>query len=461
VQRTKIHATDYYKEQCRPEVFLMRINRPGGLLPVIPILVALFVFSISTVRAEAPAKPVDPSQFKLFREAMLLVHEKYVKDVSDKELVRCAINGMLQSLDPHSSFLDPQQFKGLQDEMRNAFAGLGIELTLESRQLTVLSPIDDTPASKAGLQPGDKIVKINGESTKSFTLEKAVKLMRGTKGSKVTLTIKRAGLRDKDYTLTRDIIRLVNVKKELIESGLPYIKIAGFHQDTDTDLEAAISAYGGDKEIKGLILDLRNNPGGLLDQAVKVSQLFLDKGIVVFTDGRLKENRTDFPVRKAGRHHKFKVAVLINEGSASASEIVAGALQDHERAVVFGTKSFGKASVQTIMPLENGSGLRLTTAYYYTPKGRHIQKTGIIPDIDMDREIRKQQDDQAEQEKIDKNRRPKSRLKQTKADIENDPVVKRALQWLKTDMTVEQFKSEYPRTHTSDTGAVEDSVKVN
>jgi carboxyl-terminal processing protease len=396
--------------------------------------------------ADPPSKSPDYKELRLFRQIMGIVQKNYVKDVTDKELVQGAINGMLQSLDPHSSFLTEELFKELQVETKGEFGGLGIEITLENGVLTIVSPIEDTPAYKAGLKPGDKIIKINGESTKNITLLKAVKMMRGAKGSKVNVSIMREGFRKaKDFTITRDIIHVKSVKKEEIEPGYDYIRIVNFQESTDTDLINAIKEFGEDDKIKGLVLDLRNNPGGLLDQAVKVSNLFVDKGLIVYTDGRVKDQRMEFRATKGSKHYKFKIAVLINEGSASASEIVAGALQDHERAVIFGTKSFGKASVQTIIPLENGSGLRLTTAYYYTPKGRHIQKTGILPDIDMKAEVQKQQDDELEEEtKGDKKKQQKSRLLNKKADPNNDPVLRKALDWLKSEISVRQYKQDNP-----------------
>jgi len=398
-----------------------------------------------SLRAESPGKSPDYKELRLFRQVMGIVQKNYVKEVPDKELIQGAINGMLQSLDPHSSFLTEDLFKELQVETKGEFGGLGIEITLENGVLTIVSPIEDTPAYKAGLKPGDKIIKINGETTKNITLMNAVKQMRGPKGTKVTITVMREGFKKfKDFTVVRDIIHVKSVKKELVEPGYPYIKIVNFQESTDSDLMAAIDSFGDDDSIKGMILDLRNNPGGLLDQAVKVSNLFVDKGLIVYTDGRVKDQRMEFRASRTGKHYKFKAAVLINEGSASASEIVAGALQDHDRAVIFGTKSFGKASVQTIIPLENGSGLRLTTAYYYTPKGRHIQKTGIEPDVDLKEELQKQQDEEAEEEsKSDKKKQKKNKSpRESKLDLANDTVAKKAIEWLKSDVTVKQLKSD-------------------
>ncbi len=391
---------------------------------------------------------MDYKELGLFREVMGIVQKHYVKDVTDKELVQGAINGMLQSLDPHSQYLNEEMFKELQVETKGEFGGLGIEITLESGILTIVSPIEDTPAYKAGLKPGDKIIKIDGETTKNITLLKAVKQMRGRPGTKVTLTIMREGFKEfKDYTLERAIIHVRSVKTQNLEKGYPYVRIASFQESTDTDLTNAIKEMGEDETIKGMVLDLRNNPGGLLDQAWKVANLFLEKGaLIVYTDGRAKDQQMEFKATRTGKHYKFRIAVLINDGSASASEIVAGALQDHDRAVIFGTKSFGKASVQTIIPLDSKgkSGLRLTTAYYYTPKGRHIQKTGIVPDVDLKEEVKKQQDQEIEEEaKPENKKKPKqSRLMRETADPKTDPVLKKALDWLKSDVTVKQYKLE-------------------
>ncbi len=398
----------------------------------------------------------DYKELKLFRQVMEIVRKNYVKEVTDKELIQGAISGMLQSLDPHSSYLTEDMFKELQVETKGEFGGLGIEITLDGGILTVVSPIEDTPAFKAGIKPGDKIIKINGEPTKNITLHTAVQQMRGPKGTKVTLTIMREGFKKlKDFSITRDIIHVHSVKKQSLEPGYGYVKIVSFQETTDTDLMAAIKDLEtGDNHLKGLVLDLRNDPGGLLDQAVKVSNLFIDKGLIVYTDGRVKDQRMEFRASPSGTHYKFKIAVLINEGSASASEIVAGALQDHDRALVLGTKSFGKASVQTIIPLDNGSGLRLTTAYYYTPKGRHIQKTGILPDVDMKAEIQKQEDEQsaADEKKSEKKNDKQGRFnKETKADLEKDIVVKKALEWLKSDVSVKKFKQEHEKPATDTT----------
>ncbi len=416
-----------------------------SILVILTIIVAALLL-VRTYAGESTASSPDYKELRLFREVMGIVQKDYVKEVSDKELIQGALRGMLQSLDPYSEYLNEDMFKELQAETTGEFGGLGIEISLESGILTIVSPIEDTPAYEAGLKPGDKILKIDGETTKNITLLKAVKQMRGRPGTKVTLTIMRDGSTGfKDYTLVRAIIHVHSVKTQILEEGYPYVKIISFQESTDTNLAKAIKDMGGDEKIRGMVFDLRNDPGGLLDQAWKVAGLFLEKGaLIVYTDGRTKDQQTEFRATGAGKHYKFKIAVLINEGSASASEIVTGALQDHDRALIFGTKSFGKASVQTIIPLGSETGLKLTTAYYYTPKGRHIQKIGIVPDVDMKEEVKKQQQQQAEEEakpenKEKPNRRPFLR---DKVDPKKDPVLEKALEWLKSDVTVTQFKSE-------------------
>ncbi len=423
-------------------------------LVILTIIVAALLLVRSYAGQSAASSP-DYKQLRLFREVMGIVQKDYVKEVSDKELIQGALTGMLQSLDPYSEYLNEDMFKELQAETTGEFGGLGIEISLESGMLTIVSPIEDTPAYEAGLKPGDKILKIDGETTKNITLLKAVKQMRGRPGTKVTLTIMRDGSTGfKDYTLVRAIIHVHSVKTQILEEGYPYVKIISFQGSTDTNLAKAIKDMGGDEKIRGMVFDLRNDPGGLLDQAWKVAGLFLEKGaLIVYTDGRTKDQQTEFRATGAGKHYEFKIAVLINEGSASASEIVTGALQDHDRALIFGTKSFGKASVQTIIPLGSETGLKLTTAYYYTPKGRHIQKIGIVPDVDMKEEVKKQQQQQAEEEakpenKEKPNRRPFLR---DKVDPKKDPVLEKALEWLKSDVTVTQFKSEHLKKGFGDT----------
>jgi carboxyl-terminal processing protease len=321
-------------------------------------------------------------KLKVFTEILSLIQANYVDDVNSKELMYGAVKGMLETLDPHSSFMPPEAFREMQIETQGTFGGLGIEITVKDRLLTVVAPIEGTPADKAGLQPGDRIVKIEGQITKDLTLMDAVRRLRGPKGSKVTISILREGRPEPfDVTLVREVIEVHSVRQKDLGDGIYYVRIASFQERTTKDLERALDQA---KKIgsTALILDLRNDPGGLLNQAVAVSDMFLDKGqLIVYTRGRIKDQDLRFTAEQAGGFPKWPMVVLVNGGSASASEIVAGALQDWKRAVILGTKTFGKGSVQTVIPLSDGSGLRLTTAKYFTPKGRSIHGSGITPDI--------------------------------------------------------------------------------
>lgn len=325
-------------------------------------------------------------QLKVFAQAMDFIAQYYVEKKSGKDLVYGAIQGAVSTLDPHSSFMTPEEFKELQIETKGKFSGIGIEITLKDRILTVVSPIEGTPAYRAGIMAGDQILKINGVSTKNISLTEAVRKIRGPKGTKVTLTINRPGFaQPKDFTIVREIIPIRSVKARLIEGGYGYIRLTHFQDQTSQDLHAYLEKMHRRAPLKGLILDLRNDPGGLLEQAVQVADEFLDQGLIVKTEGRDPRQRMQFFARpgQTFEREKFPLLVLINEGSASASEIVAGALKDLKRAVIAGTKSFGKGSVQTIIPLEDGSALRLTTALYYTPSGQTINDRGIKPDIEI------------------------------------------------------------------------------
>ncbi|MRR55948.1 MAG: S41 family peptidase [Deltaproteobacteria bacterium] len=327
----------------------------------------------------------DYESIELFTDVLKIVQKNYVEEVDTKKLVYGAINGMLSSLDPHSSFLPPDMYKELKIETKGSFGGLGIEITVKDGFLTVISPIEDTPAFRAGIKAGDQILKIEEKLTKDMTIIDAVKRMRGPKGSKVTITIMREGFdKPKEYTLVRDIIQVKSIKFNTLDDGYGYVRIAQFQEKTDEDLLKALSALKAENggSLKGLILDMRNDPGGLLDQAVRVAEHFIAEGeLLVYTEGRDQDSKMRFTSRKGKKEIGYPMVVLINGGSASASEIVAGALQDHNRAVILGTQSFGKGSVQTIIPLSEDSGLRLTTAKYFTPKGRSIQAKGITPDI--------------------------------------------------------------------------------
>jgi len=323
-------------------------------------------------------------QLKIFGSVLDLVQRNYVEEIPPKKLIYGAVQGMLKSLDPHSSFMKPEDYKELQIETKGIFTGIGIEISLKDGILTVVSPIEGTPAYKAGLKANDKILKIEGKTTKNMTLIESVKLLRGAKGTDVTISIYREGWRRlKDVTLTRDVIPIKSVRSRMLEEGYGYIRISNFQDKTTFELKKALKELEKGKGLKGLVLDMRSNPGGLLDQAVKVADVFLKKGLIVYTDGRIEEQKMRFEAHPDKYSHNYPIAVLVNEGSASASEIVAGALQDHKRAIIVGVQTFGKGSVQTIIPLEDGSAVRLTTARYYTPNGRSIQAKGIEPDIEV------------------------------------------------------------------------------
>ena len=322
-----------------------------------------------------------------FANVLTMVQKNYVDEVGTDKLIDGAINGMLASLDPHSAYLSPDLYKELQVDTRGSFGGLGIEITQRNGVLTVVSPIEDTPAFRAGVRSGDQIVKIDKDFTKDMSLMEAVKLMRGPEGTPIKLTLRRENTPDWiNLTLKREIIQIKSVKARVMEPHYGYLRITQFQERTEHDAKAAIAEL--EKEsggLQGLVLDLRNNPGGLLSQAVKVSDLFLESGLVVYTEGRLENQEQKFYAHKGPITEDFPMVVLVNGGSASASEIVAGALQDHKRALVLGTQTFGKGSVQTILPLADGdAAIRLTTARYYTPNGRSIQATGITPDIVME-----------------------------------------------------------------------------
>ena len=319
---------------------------------------------------------------EIFSNVLSMIQQNYVEEIDAQEVIEGAIKGMLTSLDPHSSFMKPEDFKELQVETKGSFSGIGIEITIKDGILTVVSPIEDTPAFKKGIKAGDLIIKIEGESTKDMSLMGAVKKLRGIKGTEVTISIHREGWSElQDITLVRDVIPLHSVRSKIIDPGYAYIRITNFQTKTTADLKKGLEELTADNEVKGLILDLRNNPGGLLDQSVKVADLFIEEGVIVSTKGRLKDQNMEFKAHSRGKVYTLPMVVLVNGGSASASEIVAGALQDHKRALILGTQTFGKGSVQTIIPMNDGAGLRLTTARYYTPSGISIQAKGITPDI--------------------------------------------------------------------------------
>lgn len=326
---------------------------------------------------------------KTFSDVIDLVKKNYVEETKDKDMIYSAIKGILESLDPHSSFLPPDMYKDMQTETKGEFGGIGIEITIKDGFPTVITPIEDTPAYKAGIKSGDHIIRIDGKPTKNMGLIDVVKMIRGTKGKPVNLTIAREGTPSvKEYTVVRDVIVVKSVKFRMLEDNYGYIRIAQFQERTARDLDNAIKELEKNNKgnpLKGLILDLRNDPGGLLEQAVEVSDKFLTDDIIVSIEGRQREeNKMKFYAKSKNGDYLGPLVVLVNEGSASASEIVAGALQDYKRAIIVGAKTFGKGSVQTIFPLGDGSAVRLTTAKYFTPKGRSIQAEGITPDIVVD-----------------------------------------------------------------------------
>ncbi|MEQ9639635.1 MAG: S41 family peptidase [Alphaproteobacteria bacterium] len=322
-------------------------------------------------------------QLNLFGDVFERVRADYVEPVDEAELVEAAINGMLRSLDPHSSYLNAKNFRDMQVQTRGEFGGLGIEVTMENGVVKVVSPIDETPADRAGLKAGDFITHLDGEAVLGLTLSQAVEKMRGPVNAAIVLTVARPGEEQPfDVSIVRDVIRIQSVRSRL-EGDIGYVRITSFNEQTELGLDKAVDKIKAelDGELRGLVLDLRNNPGGLLDQAIAVSDAFLDQGEIVSTRGRADSDIQRYSAREGDLMDGKPVIVLVNGGSASASEIVAGALQDHRRGVILGTKSFGKGSVQTIIPLQGHGAVRLTTARYYTPSGRSIQATGIEPDI--------------------------------------------------------------------------------
>jgi carboxyl-terminal processing protease len=399
----------HFKNQIQPNVWNMSVSFSSALACLF-----LMVFMNS---AQVSAKEMDVSdkgkntyeRLKVFSEILSLIESSYVEPVESKALVEGAIRGMVKALDPHTSYLPPEAFREMKVETSGKFGGLGIEISIRNGVLTVISPIEGTPAFNAGIQTGDRILKIEGNSTLDMTLTDAVSQMRGEIGTSINITIFREGLeKPLEFKIVRDIIKVQNIKKKVYGADIGYIKIRSFSKATSADLDKALAALE-EKEIRKLILDVRNNPGGLLNQAVEVSDRFLDEeNLIVYTKGRGEDQSMRFTTHDTGRRVSYPMIVLVNGGSASASEIVAGALQDLGRAVVVGTPTFGKGSVQTIIPLSDGSALRLTTARYYTPSGRVIQGNGVVPDIIVEREKEDtsgtEKDEDVKEEKAEKER---------------------------------------------------------
>ena len=346
----------------------------------------LVIGPLVTAWAQDASRAETYRLLNLFGDVFERVRAEYVEPVNDRDVIESAISGMLAGLDPHSSYMNPRSFRDMQVQTRGEFGGLGIEVTQENGYVKVISPIDDTPAARAGVKPGDLITHLNGASVQGLTLQEAVEQMRGERGSSLRLTIRREGTAAPiELSLTRDVIRPQVVRYRLEGNDIAYIRLASFNEQTETAMRRAMTALRSQANgnLRGLVLDLRNNPGGLLDQAVQVSDDFLEQGEIVSTRARRPEDAQRWNARAGDIAQGLPMVVLVNSGSASASEIVAGALQDHRRAVVIGVKSFGKGSVQTVMPLPGQGAIRLTTARYYTPSGRSIQATGIEPDIEV------------------------------------------------------------------------------
>ena len=393
-------------------------------------------------------------KLKVFTEILSLIQSNYVDEVKSRELIYGAVKGMLDTLDPHTAFMTPEAFKEMQVETSGSFGGLGIEITVKDRMLTVVAPIDGTPADRAGIQPGDRIVKIEGQLTKDLTLMDAVRKLRGPKGSKVTIGILREGILEPfEVTLVRETIEVRSVRSKDLGDGIFYVRLSSFQERTAKDLDKALEQ--AQKAVAtALILDLRNDPGGLLNQAVAVSDIFLDKDqLIVYTQGRLKNQDLRFTAEHSTGYPKWPMVVLVNGGSASASEIVAGALQDWKRAVILGTKTFGKGSVQTVIPLSDGSGLRLTTSKYFTPRGRSIHGIGITPDIVVEPvkpEVMAQRQREEDARRLAAGERPlEQRIgdqegesveigKREVADIQRDVQLQRAVEILKATRILEK-----------------------
>jgi carboxyl-terminal processing protease len=359
---------------------IQRARGKRGLL--VFVVAALIMFTGAVMAKRLPFQSDSYEDLKIFTEVLSYVEANYVDEVEPDKLVQGAIRGMLRTLDAHSSYMPRDVYREMQVETEGQFGGLGIEITIRDDILTVVSPIEGTPAFRAGIQAGDKIVTVEGESTKDMSLIEAVKLLRGPIDTSVTIGVFREGFKEpKNFSLTRAVIQIKSVRSKMLPESIGYIKLRSFHKNTSEELDEALLDFD-ERHISALVLDLRNNPGGLLEQAIAVTDEFIEGGqLIVYTKGRLANQNMKGYSKTQGSHPNVPLVILVNGGSASASEIVAGALQDLKRATIIGTKTFGKGSVQTIIPLSDGSGLRLTTAKYYTPKGRMIHEKGIIPDV--------------------------------------------------------------------------------
>lgn len=353
------------------------------LLPFLFILLPLSASAnLQQLDEQARKHDIPVTELRIFAEVLERVRLAYVEEVDEKKLLNAAVRGMLLELDPHSSYLEPEDFDELQISTQGEFGGLGIEITMDEDAVTVVTPYDDTPASKAGLKPGDVIVAVNDDSVKGKSLQEVVKLLRGDVGSKVSVTLMPKGSTSpRTVDMQRDRIEVQSVRHKMLRPGFGYVRINQFQTRTGDDVKKALHALQSEGPLRGLVLDLRNNPGGILTGAVEVADLFLRKGLIVYTEGRMREERMRYEATPNTLLANTPMVVLVNGGSASASEIVAGALQDHQRAVLAGQRTFGKGSVQSVLPLSGDSALKLTTARYFTPLGHSIQADGIHPDV--------------------------------------------------------------------------------
>ncbi|MEC9423967.1 MAG: S41 family peptidase [Nitrospinota bacterium] len=428
---------------------MKRVNWPIKFIIFGAFIIVCFLLTISVFAEEEKGNQNAYNKLKVFSEIISLIESNYVETVKSDTMIEGAISGMVKSLDPHTSYMPPATYKEMQVETTGKFGGLGIEISMRDGILTVVSPIDDTPAFRAGVKAGDKIIKIEDESTLDMTLQDAVSLLRGETGSPINITIFRKNFKaPKEFTIVRDIIKVRSVVHKLYQADIGYIKIRSFSKNTSSDLDKALA----DLEKKGitkLILDVRNNPGGLLNQAVEVTDRFLNReNLIVYTKGRSNEQNMRFTSHDKVAGVNYPLIILVNGGSASASEIVAGALQDLNRAIVLGTPTFGKGSVQTIIPLSDGSALKLTTARYYTPSGRVIQENGIEPDILVEmeavEEIKKKDKDEDSEEKTKLRRflREKDLKKHLKGKSSIEGIDENASEELKVKKLDEDLKKD-------------------
>jgi len=348
------------------------------------IIIFLFsIFFINKVFAESNTSIYE--KIDLFSEVLNKINNEYVEEVNQSDTMDAAINGVLQSLDPYSTYMSPEMFRDMQTETSGKFGGLGIEVGMEHGVVKVISPIDNSPASRVGVKAGDYIVKINDNQVQGKSLTEAVELMRGPVGSDIEITVRRKGVKKSIiFTITREIIKIESVKSKYIDEGIGYLRLTSFNENSGNQIKKKIKEFNNKKDLKGYILDLRNNPGGLLSQAIKIADFFLEDGEIVSTKGRKKSENRKFFAKKGDLTNGMTLIVLINYGSASASEIVAGALKDHKRAILVGENSYGKGSVQSVIPLKNKGAIRLTISKYYLPSGKSISEVGVTPDIEIE-----------------------------------------------------------------------------